>query len=406
MFTLFTKQDKKPLALIPDCRSCGLALKCKNPVLKAVKRPSKTVIVVNGPNEDLPDGVKHQKRLSAALEKAGLSLHDYSIVPAIACPGEKLNPKVQYWKHCQPLMVQQIKALEPEKIIVYGKHAIASVIDWLWRAPAELPDRWIGRKIPCRELNAWILPIGNKGMVVNPAVSQTWLYRFIREADSIQGRPYDQVPNYDKTIKVLHDAESVKQALGAASRSPLSAFDYETNCLRPEKPRAKIFTASVAWLEGTEAKCVAFPMKADFVEDWKAYLLSNSTKIAANMKFEHRWSKKHFDVDVKRLMWDTNLVGHMYDPQPGVTSLKFQAFRDLGLPFYAGEVEKFFTTEDEAGYNSIHLANSRALLEYNAIDSLAELDLGILQMYQSPIDSEFWSSALPNKRFYTKGMWL
>jgi hypothetical protein len=96
----------------------------------------------------------------------------------------------------------------------------------------------------------------------------------------------------------------------------------------------------------------------------------------------------------------------MYDPQPGVTSLKFQAFRDLGLPFYAGEVEKFFTTEDEAGYNSIHLANSRSLLEYNAIDSLAELDLGILQMYQSPIDSEFWSSALPNKRFYMKGMWL
>jgi hypothetical protein len=406
MFTFFTQQQAKPTALTPDCRSCGLALKCENSVLKAIKRPSKTVIVVNGPNEDSPNGLKVQKRLSAALEKVGLSLHDYSIVPAMACPSKNLDAKTQYWKYCQPLMIQQIKALNPEKIIVYGKYAIASVIDWLWRAPAELPDRWIGRKIPCRELNAWILPIGNKGMVVNPAVSQTWLYRFISEANAIEGRPYAHIPDYRKMLRILNDAESVKQALGAASRSKISAFDYETNCLRPEKPRAKIFTASVAWLEGDEPKCVAFPMKADFVEDWKAYLLSDSTKIAANMKFEHRWSKKHFDVDVKRLMWDTNLVGHMYDPQPGVTSLKFQAFRDLGLPFYAGEVEKYFTTEDSAGYNSIHLANSRSLLEYNAIDSLAELDLGILQMYQSPIDSNLWTSALPKQRFYTKGMWL
>jgi hypothetical protein len=408
MFTFFTKKETKPLSILPDCATCGLRQKCTFPVLKGVVRSSKVVVVVNGPGADAADGVKRQGRLRDILLAGGIDLDLVSIVPAVACPAnvKGTNKNTQFWRYCQPLMIQQIKALQPEKIVVYGKHAIASVIEWLWHANAELQDRWIGRKIPVRELNAWLIPVGNKAAAINPTVAQIYQYRSIVDAGQISGRPYDRIPDYNDMVTIAEDPTTICRSLAAAAASPVSAFDYETNCLRPELPHAKIYTASVAWLEGTSPKCVAFPMRENIVNEWKAYLTSDSLKIAANMKFEHRWTKRHFGVEVRKLTWDTNLAGHMYDPQPGVSGLKFQAFCHLGLPFYAHDVERHFQSTDDRGYNSIHLADMRALLQYNGIDSLAELDLGIMQMYQAGKQSTWWSDTLPKQSYYTPKEWF
>lgn len=407
MFTFFSQQtQRKALPIVPDCGNCGLARKCQNPVLKAVTRPSKTVVVVNGPTEDSPTGVRSQRRLAALLRQCGMELDNCSIVPAIACPA-KLGKDEQKWRHCQPLMASQIKAMNPEKIIVYGKHALASVVDWLWGESAGLPDRWYGRKIPVRELNAWVLPIGMKGARKNPQVAEIHFHRSVRDALRLIGRPYDVVPQYDKMVEILEDSAKIIEVLRAASGSVLSAFDYETNSLKPERTRAKVFTASVAFIDKDyKVKCYAFRMTESVVDAWKAYLTSASPKIAANLKFEHRWSKRIYGVETQNWVWDNVIAGHMYDPMETCAGLKFQAFCHLGLPYFAHDVEKYFENTDDKGYNAIHLANMRSLLLYNGIDSLAELDLGILQMYQAGKQSTLWTASLPKREFYKKGEWF
>ena len=367
------------------------------------------MIVVNGPGADDPNGIKQQKRLAAYLKDVGEDIGDFRIIAAVACfPQGKLEKKKQYWKHCQPLMVQQILEAKPERIIVYGKYALASVIDWLWHSPAGLPDRWYGRKIPSRELNAWVCPIGMKGVLKNPKVSQIYFYRGLRDALRLRGRPYDKVSvnDYADRVEVASDLNRIKALLAEASSSPLSAFDYETNCLKSEKIKAKVFTASVAWLSASGPECVAFAMDDRLADAWRGYVTSNSLKIAANLKFEQRWTREHFGVDVNRWLWDNVIVGHMYDPMETAAGLKFQAFCHLGLPYFAHDVEKYFENTDDQGYNSIHLANKKSLMIYNGIDSLVELDLGILQMYQSPIKCDWWTDTMPKQSFYAKGEWF
>ena len=405
MFQFFsTATESKPLPLLPECQACGLLRKC-NHGKQAPHRGGKIVIVVNGPTEDTPHGIKIQKKLDSALRRFGISASECTLIPATACPITGGEPKNTPWQHCQPLMIQEIKRLNPEKILVYGKRALASVIQWLWGEPAGLPDYWYGRRIPCRELNAWIFPIGAKGIQVNPKVAQIYLYRAIDQALKQEGRPYDRVPNYNDMVRTTYDVNEIRQTLRLVSAKPITTFDYETNCLKPEKRRAKVYTASVAWLEGLQTKCLAFPMTADVEDAWRDYLVSDSYKIAANLKFEHRWSLVKYGVHVRRWTWDNVISGHLYDPQPGVAGLKFQAFRDLGQRYFAHEIDRYFEDEDEQGYNSIHLANMRALLMYNAIDALAELDLGIMQMYTSGVRSDLWTDNLPLQKYYQFGEW-
>ena len=406
MFQFFsTSPESKPRSLLPECQACGLLRQCNHGKQSPIRK-GKTVIIVNGPGEDSPKGLAKQDKLDGVLRRFGLSSDEFTLIPAAACPVTGSEPKNTPWQHCQPLMIHEIKKLNPEKIIVYGKRALASVVQWLWGEPAGLPDNWYGRRIPSRELNAWIFPVGAKGIQANPKVAQIYLFKGLDIALKQEGRPYDQVPDYGKMVRISYDEAEIRRALAKASQSPLSAPDYETNCLKPEKHRSKVYTAAVAWLEGTKMDCLAFPMTEGVVDAWRSYLVSDSYKIAANLKFEERWSKVKFGVNVRRWTWDNVLSGHMYDPQPGVAGLKFQAFRDLGQRYFAGEVDKHFENSDEEGYNSIHLADKRALLTYNAYDSLAELDLGIMQMYTSGVRSDLWTDSLPLQKYYQFGEWV
>jgi hypothetical protein len=404
MFTFFDaptiKTASPSLQLAgPACTACNLIASCKHGKQRT-PRTGKHVIVVDAPGSDSPNGLYDQKGLYGALKSVGRDLGDYVVVPASACPGE-YNGKVPSWEHCQPLLIEQIDRLKPETIILYGKQALNSVVRWLWGTAAELPDRWYGNAIPSRQLNAWILPVGKAGLMKNAEVSQIFHYRWMQRAVRFQGRPYDQVPEYK--VEILDNEAEIIRRLKEASNSRLSGFDYETNSLKPERARAKIYTASVAWLDGTSTPCIAFNMTPGIRSAWIEYLQSPSKKIAANMKFEMRWTRTIFGIEVANLIWDTMINAHLQDPQETVTGLKWQAFARLGLGYYAGDVEKHFENADEQGYNNIHLADTGALLLYNGIDALAELDLAVLQMYEAGRYEHLWTDNLPKKSYFQFG---
>lgn len=351
--------------------------------------------------EDRGDGLLYHTKLDSVLTKLGVSIYSCILVPASACPGD--NP--ESWRHCQPLLIENLKRINPETIILFGREANASMIDYLWQHPAEMLDRWYGRRIPSRELNAWVYPIGKAGVKKNPTVSQLQQFRWLRYALRSSGRPYETVPNYAAMVETPESTDAIIALLQRANRSVFSAFDYETNHLKCTKHGAKIYSASVAWLEDGMPKCVSFMMANRFAPAWRDYLMSASYKIAANLKFEDRWSRHFYDVEVNRWVWDTMISAHIADPQMGVAGLKFQAFTELGQPFYAKEVETLFETETAEGFNSIHRANPSDLLQYNGIDALAELDLGLQQMYCAGKQTKFWSTTLPKQSFYKPGEW-
>lgn len=401
MFTFLSPKTAvaAPIKLGPDCVSCGLATKCRHPKQRP-ESTSKVVIVVDAP-EDRKDGLQYGEKLIETLSKHNYSIRNCVVVPASACAGD--NP--ESWKHCQPLLVENLQAIKPETIILLGKNATASVIDYLWQHPAEMPDRWYGRRIPSRQLNAWVYPIGRAGVKKNPTVSQIQYFRWLRYALRSQGRPFqNDIPDYASMVGTPRQHEYIKRDLLAASQSTFSAFDYETNHLKATKPGAKVYSASVAWYENETPKCVAFMMVPELVEAWKGYLASDSYKIAANLKFEDRWTRHHYGMEVNRWVWDTMISAHMADPQILVSGLKFQAFTELGQPFYAGAMEHLFQTETSDGFNSIHKADPNDLLKYNGIDAIAELDLGIQQMYLAGKQTKFWSTTLPDRRYYQAGV--
>jgi len=385
-----------PRKIGPDCTACGLCNKCKYPK-QSPTRLNGSVLVVDSPDDKI-DGLIDEK-IQYMLSKHGVSIYNCTVVPASSCPGD--NP--ESWKHCQPMLIDTLKRLNPDKIIPIGKYANMSIIDYLWQHPMELQDRWYGRRIPSRELNAWVFPIGMAGRLKNYDVSTLQHYRWLQHALRHKGRPYEVVPDYGPMVQILRDPKEIASALAEAGASSLSAFDYETNNLKCTKPGAKIYSASVAWLHKGTPKCVAFMMNDVVSGPWRLYLLSPSHKIAANLKFEDRWSRHFYGVEVRNWAWDTMISAHIRDPQMGVVGLKFAAFAELGVPFYAKAVSKLFETESADGFNMIHKADPQDLLLYNGIDSLAELDLGILQMHEAGRFKDVWSSTLPSQHYYTCG---
>lgn len=396
MFTFFQQTATRSLPVLPACGACGQAEKCKFPKLRTKAESATTVIVIDGIPEDKPTALRRLTgQAKTFLYRVGWNPDTYSIIPATACYGAN----AEAWKHCQPLVVSEIRRLNPEKVVVIGYEALQSVIGHLWREPAAENKRWYGQVIPSRELNAWVFPVDRKRYKANPQVSDMWVSRWLKQAKAMTGRPYTDVPDYEKQYEIVRDTEKLREKLLEAGEAELSAFDFETTGLKPEMRGHEIVSCSVAWLRDGTPFCVAFMVDSDEVLDiLREYLLSDSRKIAANAKFELRWTARKLGVRVKNMFWDTVVAAHIEDPQKGAAGTKFQAFASLGVPFYAGDAERYFESDDQEnganGVNNIHMADSHSLLRYNAIDSLVELDLGILQIRRAGL-ADVWSSNLP-----------
>lgn len=387
----FQGQLKQVRRLLPDCRTCGALATCSHGKQTSPKPSAHTVIVVDAPSADTPTALTagDYPAISRMLKRVGRSIDEVTIVPASACPGAN-----ESWKHCQPLLITELKRLNPTVIIPWGKGALASVVDWLWTKPAELPDKWYGFQIPAREINAWVAPIGRIGAKRNIEVADIWTYRHLKAAFSLRTRPYVQVPEYK--VRQLHGKAEILEALEEASGSELSAFDYETTGLKPEYEKHQIVSCAVSWLVGERPETVAFLVDEGIHDGLRDYLTSKSFKIAANKKFETRWTRRKLGVDVRNWIWDTMLGAHWEDPRAGITSLKFQAFTRLGVPYFAHDVERFFETSEGAReLNQIHRVPVNQLLKYNGIDAVAELDLGILQMRENGVSTKWNSINLP-----------
>lgn len=375
---------QRKLAVLPNCNACGAASACQYPKQKPPKRGD-IVVVVGRPEADKPDSIANTfpEGLRTLCNRVGIPPDSLTVVAASACPGASEGS----WKHCQPLLASTLASLQPKLVIPYGPAATQAVVGRYWQHPAELYDRWYGQQIPERTLNAWICPVGYAARELrNFEATNMWAYRWLRGAFSKTSRPWTSPPKpVESDVQCIYKHAEIVAALQEASRQSVVAFDYETTGLKPEWPIHEIVSMAVAWTEGDRIVCYSFPVSKAEHEAVRGFLASSAKKVAANMKFEDRWSWSKLGVRVNKWYWDTMLAAHWENPIDGITGLKFQAFASLGVPFYAGDVEAFFDAPSDRERNRIHQVPIQSLLIYNGVDAILELILASKQMVANEI---------------------
>jgi hypothetical protein len=234
---------------------------------------------------------------------------------------------------------------------------------------------WTGWRIPDQTRNAWICPNWHPAYLLrsNDPVLDLWFRRHLESGVELIGaeRPWENgLPDYPKLIRREHDPERAAGILRKMrERGGPIAFDYECNMLKPDGPDAEIVSCAVCW---RGKRTIAFPWVGDARSEMREILADGTIpKIAQNLKFEDRWTRREFGRSPKRgWAWDTMLASHLLDNRGGVCGLKFQAYVRLGVPPYDAAVSDLLKAPSARERNRIRETDLADLLLYNGMDAL------------------------------------
>jgi DNA polymerase len=388
---------KAPVGVAPRCNKCKLFEQCQSPKMKVSGKGQKRILIIGeapGKDEDRQGrqfvGLTGQY-LSDALQMLGVDMRqDCWLANSLACrPKGNATPTLLQVGYCRPNIVNLVKELKPEKILLFGAAAVQSLIGWLWKEDVGAIGRWIGWKIPCQRLNAWVCPMWHPSFVMrsddgwgkkaNPVRRLIWL-RHLKAALKLENRPWSVVPDWKRQVGVCMDIDKAAQMIPAywkESTRPV-AFDLETNRLKPDHPNARIVSCSLSDGYGT----LAYPWHGEAIRATKEFLFSPVPKIGFSNKFEDRWCRKLFGRGVRNWFWDGMLAAHVLDCRKQICSLKFQSFVNLGQESYDDAVKPFLEGEGGNGVNRIKEVDLPTLLTYNGLDSLLEHKLAMFQARQ------------------------
>ena len=297
------------------------------------------------------------------------------IVVSNCRPPKNRTPTPDEIGYCRPNIVNAIKKLDPERILLFGAAAVSSVLGWQWRANPGAVGRWVGFKIPLRNPNAWACPLWHPsyleradGQQDGPVID-LWFRRHLAAAAALEGRPWpDGPPDYGPLVDCEMDPAAAADKIAAYAGAGAIAFDFETDRLKPDATDARLVCASVS--DGRRA--LAFPLVGPAISALRALLRSPVAKIGWNIKFEERWARAVLRTRVRNWVWDGQLAAHVLDNRQAITGLKFQAFVNLGQPPYETAIRGHLKGDAETGVNRAALAGVRDLLKYCGMDSLLE----------------------------------
>jgi uracil-DNA glycosylase family 4 len=382
----FTAAELEPFhrektgSLLPKCGACGLYRQCKSPKIKPQGQGNIPVLIVGeAPNEEddqsghLFTGESGQL-LRELVGRAGQDFNALRFTNSIIChpPQNKMPHKGKEIDWCRPNLMHTIESFAPLVIITLGSQALESVLQESWLGDIGNLERWTGAQIPLG--NYWVCPTWHPAFLIQErnTVMERMFLAHLETAFAIEEAP-PPLPDFSAKIEKLYaEAEVIKALRWFDETGGLIAFDYETNCLKPEYPKAKIYSCAVS----NGKRTIAYPWWGKAIAATSLLLRSTRTKkIAANMKFEERWTLKHLGHPVTCWDWDTMLATHAVDNRTAVCSLKFQAFLQLGVPTYSDRVGGYLSSASGSHYNRIHELDLHLLLQYNGMDALLEWHL-------------------------------
>lgn len=381
-------QSKQPQSRIPKCGACGLYKVCKSPKMEPSGKGRKRILIVGeAPGKDEDEQGKQfvgktGKRLENELRKIGIDMRvDCRITNALICrpPGNKIEDdnRIDY---CRPNLIQTVEEFKPTVVILLGAKPVESMMPYLWREnDIGGISKWAGWRIPSQKINAWVCPTYHPSHVEreeNPVVDRLFA-RHLAEACAKEGRPFDVVPNYESDVEVIMKPREAAVAIREMIKDGRDcAFDYETNALKPDGDDFVVVSCSIS----NDDRTIAFPWHKQAIEAMYEFVKSPLGKVASNLKFEERVTKKVFRRGVRNWKLCTMNAAHILDGRPDITSIKFQSFVLLGQDSYDDHIKPLLKSKKGQRLNQIiEEVDLRKLLLYNGLDSLLEIKVGKIQ---------------------------
>jgi len=375
------KEEEMPKT--PLCGKCGLYKHCISPKMKPTGKGERRVLIVAeapGKNEDEQGkqlvGNSGQYLMDLLLRFGVNMRRDCWLTNAIICrPEDNRTPDDKEIQYCRPNLFNTIQELQPEIIIPLGGTAVKSLIGGIWKEDIGAIGRWVGWQIPCQKPNAWICPTYHPAFLLRGKDPMTEMYmtHHLKEAFKLSGRPWKKVPDWKSKVHIEYDPNHAARLLLEWSKGAVDlAFDYETNCLKPDDLYARIVSCSVCF-DGKHT--MAFPWRGEVIQQMSELLRGPLNKIASNLKFEERWTRAVLGHPVRNWHWDTILAAHIEDNRPDITGLKFQSFVRLGFESYDQHIKPYLKAKGNTKVNTIDKCDMKELLLYNGLDSLLEYKL-------------------------------
>jgi len=367
----------------PRCGDCGLHKICHTSKMLPVGEGREKILLIAeapGQQEDkqgIPLAGATVQLLQSCLKSIGIDLYrDCWTTNAIICALPKHETKKQQTQKqqrriesCRANVFKTITELSPNVVILLGAVAVRSVIGKVWKESIGKLDRWTGWQIPNQNPNVWIVPTWHPAQLTHreEPVLDVLFTRHLKRAVGLAGSPpYEVVPDYKKEIDVevrpSVAARVIKQIRRLGKRT---AFDYETNCLKPEIKGARILSCAISNGEQT----IAYPWHGEAAEQTKKLLASGCPMAAHNAKFEERWSRIHAGGSVKNWFWCSMVTAHILDNRAMVSGLKFQSFVNFGVGDYDSHTDPY-KQSGKNGLNKLAQLNIKDLLRYNGMDAL------------------------------------
>ena len=371
-------QSKQKTGYIPHCGSCGLYKHCKSPKMSPTGKGRKNILFVAeapGKEEDR-NNIQLMGRAGKFLHRVLKSLNidletDCVKTNAVVCRRrENKKPEDFMIAACRPNLMKTIKDCDPNVIFLLGEVACKSLLSEIWKDDLKRISRWGGYCIPCRELNAWIVPTFHPSHILK--MNDTMLNRIFKKHLKLgiakaKNKPWEEVPDYKKQIEVIiRPSQAAKIIREMITKGGTVAFDYETNCLKPEGEGTEIVSCSICW---RGRRTISYPWQGEAIEATDEMTRSNMLKIASNLKMEDRWTRVKLGHKVGNWFWDTMIAAHVLDNTPGVTGLKFQAFVHLGQESYNAHIKPFLKAKKGSRFNRIHELDLNDRLLYGGLDS-------------------------------------
>lgn len=372
----------KPMAAVPNCPACRLYVGCKTPRMEPTGYggPGGLLFLVHGPDVagDYAGRYIGNDAMVPVIGQVPIEWRPYVTVAGVtACttPGGR-EPTDAEVEHCSPQLVAVLARLQPTVVVTLGAVPTAAVRT-LTRGPKGPVDRFYGYQIPLAAQNAWFCPTYHMADLITEKKTCHGVHwqNHLQAAMALLGtRPWGSKPVYP--VEFLSGATAADAITTMVANLAPVAFDYETNSLKPETPGARIYT--VALCDGR--RTIATPWGPDVAAAMRQFLATPLPKIAANMKFEERWSRVHLGLRVAGWYWDTMQAAHVMDHRRGVTALDFVAYTRLGVGGYSAHLEDLMHADDGTGINRIRDIAIADLLQYNGFDAAYEYWAAGVQM--------------------------
>lgn len=368
------------------CRGCSLHKQCQSPKMAPTGKGKVPVLFIAeapGKTEDLRGEQligKAGKVLREALSSMGIHLDDCRKMNAVNCrPPKNRAPTPKEIDACRPMLNQEITEHSPKVIVLLGSSALRCLFG---NRQKDLSiTKYRGWAIPDPVYDCWVVPTLHPSYVMRDGgepVERCFRSDLWKAVEHIEKKP-DPLRISEVDVECITSSKQAVTAIEAMhEEADLVAFDYETTGLKPYKQSHQIYSASIA----SRDRCISFLVDGDGdVMDALADLLEDPTvgKIGANMEFESSWTEVVLGAEVRGWEWDCLLGAHLEDNRTGITSVKFQAFVQLGVEDWSKEIKSYLRAPNAHAMNRIRKVPVEKVLFYGGKDAIVEYELAMLQ---------------------------